>query len=118
MSKAARIGILATSSCVPQVEFHRGLQKLHEAGFETVVHEQVARQSFTFAGPDQDRAEALWELATDETIDILWCARGGYGATRLLPLLQDLTKRHGPPRKKLLVGYSDVTVIHEFVRTS
>jgi muramoyltetrapeptide carboxypeptidase LdcA involved in peptidoglycan recycling len=95
-----------------------GLAKLHEAGFETVVHEQVAKQSFTFAANDQERADALWELSTDELIDILWCARGGYGATRLLPILQNLTERDGPPRKKLLVGFSDVTVLHEFVRTA
>jgi muramoyltetrapeptide carboxypeptidase len=111
-----RVGILATSSCVPQVELHMGLSRLHDAGFETVVHEQCSRQSFTFAGTDEERAEAIWELATDDSIDILWCARGGYGATRLLPILHDLTQRHGPPRKKLLIGYSDVTVLHEFVR--
>jgi len=116
MSKSLRVGILASSSCVPQVEFHMGLQKLHDAGFETVVHEQVASQSFTFAGSDEERTGALWELATDDSIDILWCARGGYGATRLLPLLENLTNAHGPPNKKLLIGYSDVTVLHEFVR--
>ena len=117
MTNAARVGILATSSCVPQVELHMGMKLLHDAGFETVVHENCSKQSFTFAGTDQDRADAFWELATDDSIEILWCARGGYGATRLLPLLHDLTQRHGPPRKKLLIGYSDVTVLHEFVRT-
>jgi len=118
MSSPLRVGILATSSCVPQVELHTGLACLHDAGFETVIHEQCSKQSFTFAGNDDERAEAIWEFATDNSIDILWCARGGYGATRLLPLLHDLTQRHGPPRKKLLVGYSDVTVLHEFVRTN
>lgn len=116
MSNGLRVGILATSSCVPQVELHMGLGKLHEAGFETVVHENCSKQSFTFAGEDQERAEALWEFASDDSIDIVWCARGGYGATRLLPILHELTQRHGRPRKKLLIGYSDVTVIHEFVR--
>jgi muramoyltetrapeptide carboxypeptidase len=94
-----------------------GVARLHQAGFETVVHEQCSKQSFTFAGTDEERAEAIWEFATDDSIDILWCARGGYGATRLLPLLHHLTQLHGPPRKKLLIGYSDVTVFHEFVRT-
>jgi muramoyltetrapeptide carboxypeptidase len=118
MSQPLRIGILAASSCVPKVEFQIGLQRLQNAGFETLVHEQCLSQSFTFAGTDEERANALWELATDDSIDILWCARGGYGATRLLPLLQELTRSHGPPPKKLLVGYSDVTVLHEFVRTN
>src|SRR5687768_6084898 len=27
-----------------------------------------------------------------------------------------MTRDHGPPPRKLLVGYSDVTVLHEFVR--
>ncbi len=116
MSQPLRVGIVAASSCVPQVELHMGLQKLHEAGFETVVHEQCLAQSFTFAGTDQQRAEAIWEMANVESIDIIWCARGGYGATRLLPLLDELTQKHGPPRRKMLVGYSDVTVLHEFVR--
>jgi muramoyltetrapeptide carboxypeptidase LdcA involved in peptidoglycan recycling len=44
-------------------------------------------------------------------------ARGGYGAARILPILDELTVRHGPPPRKLLVGYSDVTVLHEYVRS-
>jgi muramoyltetrapeptide carboxypeptidase len=117
MTQPLRVGIVAASSCVPQVEFQMGLQKLHDAGLQTVVHDQCHSQSFTFAGTDEERANAIWEMATDESIDIIWCARGGYGATRLLPLLDNLTHKHGRPRRKLLVGYSDVTVLHEFVRT-
>jgi muramoyltetrapeptide carboxypeptidase len=116
MSNPLRVGILATSSCVPQVELHMGIQLLQDAGFQTLVHENCSKQSFTFAGADQERAQALWDLAIDDSIDILWCARGGYGATRLLPILHDLTNRHRPPKKKLLIGYSDVTVLHEFFR--
>ena len=37
MSKPLRVGILASSSRVPQVEFHMGVGKLTEAGFETVT---------------------------------------------------------------------------------
>jgi len=49
--------------------------------------------------------------------DAIWMARGGYGAQRILPLLDELTARGGRPKKKLLIGYSDVTVLHEYVRT-
>ena len=51
------------------------------------------------------------------TVPVLWAARGGYGAGRLLPILERMTKEHGVPTRKLLVGYSDVTVLHEFVRS-
>jgi muramoyltetrapeptide carboxypeptidase len=98
-------------------EFERGVQHLRASGFDPIVHEQVPTQHFTFAGTDEARAAAIYQFATDASIPVLWAARGGYGAARLLPLLDELTARHGVPQeRKLLVGYSDVTVLHEFVR--
>ena len=112
-----RVGIFAASSAVPMFEFERGVQHLRASGFEPVVHEQVSSQHFTFAGRDEERAAAIYAYAMDPTIPVLWAARGGYGAGRLLPLLDELTARNGvPPQRKLLVGYSDVTMLHEFVR--
>ncbi len=113
-----RIGIFAASSTVPMIEFERGVQHLRESGFEPIVHAQVSKQHFTFAGTDEQRVTALFEYAMDRTIPVLWAARGGYGAARLLSLLDKLTKHRGIPPKKLLVGYSDVTVLHEYVRNA
>ena len=111
-----RIGIVAASSVVPMVELGLGVQRMRESGLDVSVHEHCAGREFLFAGSDQQRAESLYEYATSPEIDIVWCARGGYGATRLLPLLAQMTADRGVPRKKLLVGYSDVTALHEFVR--
>jgi len=109
------IGIIAASSATPMVELEMGVERLRAAGFTVEVHPTVREQHFTFAGTNEQRAHALWEYAGDERSSILWCACGGYGATRLLPLLDQLTARHGPPPRKLLVGYSDVTALHQFV---
>ncbi|HEY1683277.1 MAG TPA: LD-carboxypeptidase [Tepidisphaeraceae bacterium] len=111
-----QIGIFAPSSVVGLVELNFGIESLREHGFAVKVLPQVKRQSFTFAGTDEQRAGAMFDLAKDSRIDILWAARGGYGAQRMLPLLAELTKRHGKPEKKLLIGYSDITVLHEFAR--
>jgi muramoyltetrapeptide carboxypeptidase len=113
-----RVGIFAASSTVPQFEFQRGLHYLRANGFEPVVHDQVLKHHFTFAGADAQRAQAIFEYAIAETIPVLWAARGGYGAARLLPLLDRITEDRGIPPKKLLVGYSDVTVLHEYVRSA
>ncbi|MEO6436819.1 MAG: LD-carboxypeptidase [Tepidisphaeraceae bacterium] len=111
------IGIFAASSIVPPIEFQAGIEFLSKSGFDPRTAEQVLKHDFIFAGSDEERAEAIYRLAIDPSIPILWAARGGYGAGRLLPILQQLTKAHGMPKqKKLLVGYSDVTVLHEFVR--
>lgn len=116
MSDRTRIGIVAASSVVPSLEFQLGVEFLREHFFEVSVHPQVLEQHFTFAGTDHRRAEALYAFAQDPRLDVVWMARGGYGAARLLPILDELTAKHGVPQKKLLVGYSDVTVLHEYCR--
>jgi muramoyltetrapeptide carboxypeptidase len=114
---AVRVSVIAPSSPVPMVELAAGVEILQREGFTVRVHDQCARQHFTFAGTDRERVNALAALAYAPDIDVSWCARGGYGATRLLPLLDDITRNRGVPPRKLLVGYSDVTALHEYVRT-
>ena len=111
------IAIVAASSVVPRIELEEGVARLRTEGFETFVHPHCFETHFTFAGNDRQRAEALWQVATDDRFNVVWMGRGGYGAARVLPLLDELTARHGPPPRKLLVGYSDVTVLHEYART-
>src|SRR5262249_41413164 len=50
------------------------------------------------------------------SVDIVWCARGGYGAYRMLARVMELIEGKGKPPRKLLVGYSDVTAVLSFVR--
>jgi muramoyltetrapeptide carboxypeptidase len=119
MESPVRVGVVAPCSPVGQVELGFGIEVLREAGFEVKVHPQCAKQHFVCAGTDQERAEAFFEYAYDPEVDVIWSARGGYGAGRLLPLLAEMSQSRGKPAQnppKLLVGYSDVTMLHEFVR--
>jgi len=110
-----RIGIIAPSSPVGPVELELGLRWLRSCGFEVVVHPRALDRHYLHAGPDEDRAGQLLDFAFDDAIDVVWCARGGNGAARLPPLLRAATRDRRPPRK-LLVGYSDITVLHQFAR--
>lgn len=113
-----KVGIFAASSIVPHVEFTAGVEHLRKFGFDPIVNAQVSKHHFMFPGSDEDRAESIYGFAKDPSVNVLWAARGGYGAGRLLPILDKLTRERGaPPPKKLLIGYSDVTVLHEFART-
>ncbi|GMV43671.1 MAG: peptidase S66 [Myxococcales bacterium] len=60
------------------------------------------------AAPDAWRAWSLVDAIDDPSVDAIWCARGGYGAGRLLPRVADALGRLGKP----LVGFSDVTALH------
>lgn len=110
------LGIIAPSSKVPLSELELGVGCLKEAGFSVKVHPQCRKQSFLFAGEDEVRARAFFDYAVDGGLPVLWCARGGYGAIRILPYLDRLTSERGIPEKKLLVGYSDATALLEYVR--
>jgi len=116
MAKLPTVGIVAPCSVVPQVELQAGVDYLRSLGFDVRVHDQVKEHHFTFAGTDESRVRSFFEYATDPSIDIVWSARGGYGASRMVPLLDQLTREKGKPKKKLLIGYSDVTVLHEYTR--
>jgi muramoyltetrapeptide carboxypeptidase len=107
------IGIAAASSVVNQQNLEKSLERFARWGVPVAVADQVRLAKRYLAGPDEARAEALDLFARDSSIGTIWCARGGYGATRLLPLLDRLgtpaaMRRH----PKLLIGYSDVTGLH------
>ncbi|MEB3245514.1 MAG: LD-carboxypeptidase [Vampirovibrionales bacterium] len=60
------------------------------------------------AGQDAERLSDFNAALQDPEVHAIWCARGGYGCMRLLPLLDwDLIKQH----PKWLIGFSDVTVL-------
>ncbi|MFI5379474.1 MAG: LD-carboxypeptidase [Tepidisphaerales bacterium] len=110
-----RIAIFAPSSTVGRHELMRGIELLRAHGFPCDIHPHTFATHFTFAGADQLRLEGLSRWAWFSDIDIVMAARGGYGATRLLPMLDELTATVGVPNRKLLVGYSDMTALHAYV---
>lgn len=63
----------------------------------------------TFAASDADRLADLRAALADPSVDVILCARGGYGCVHLLSEeLQELVRRN----PKWLVGFSDVSALH------
>lgn len=61
------------------------------------------------AGTDAQRASDLNEAFSRKDIAGIFCLRGGFGAMRLLPLLDFDMIRQNP---KPLIGYSDISALH------
>lgn len=61
------------------------------------------------AGTDERRAADINAMYADDTIRAVFAIRGGWGAARILPLLDWRMIRSHP---KLLIGFSDVTALH------
>ena len=100
------IGVIAPASNVKPDWLAKGEAELHRLGFKTKHLDSILDKSLYTAGSDQRRAEELNAMFADQSVRAIFAARGGYGAVRILPLLNDETIRANP---KIVMGYSDIT---------
>jgi muramoyltetrapeptide carboxypeptidase len=102
-----KIGITATARKISPEELQAFEKLLAERGYEAVYSKHLFAQSHQFAGSDQERAEAFVALWNDPEVKAIWCARGGYGTARMLPLIS----KHLTEARKWIIGFSDVTAL-------
>jgi muramoyltetrapeptide carboxypeptidase len=77
-------------------------------GYQVQVPEGLFVRNGYLAGSDTERAALFMRLLEDDSIHAIFCARGGFGSMRLLPLLDfDIICS----RPKILVGFSDITAL-------
>lgn len=107
----ARVALVAPSSAVAADRLGPAQDAVKALGLEPVPYPScyaTSRHGY-FAADDVQRASDLQAAFADDSIDGVLCLRGGYGAHRLLPLLDlDAIAR----RPKLFAGYSDITALH------
>ena len=105
----ARVGLIAPSSPIAVNRWQQTINNLEGMGFELVYDERTVLSKFGYlAGKDEMRAREINRMFSDKSIDAIWCVRGGYGAARILPMLDYDIIRANP---KVLIGYSDVTAL-------
>ena len=93
-------------------DLERAVSTTRAMGWEPVVGSYVLERDGYLAGSDEHRADDFNRFACDESIDGIWCIRGGYGAMRLLDALDYDAWRRKP---KTLLGYSDITALHSAI---
>lgn len=104
----SRIGIVAPAGPFDPGRFEKGIEVLERQGYEPVIPDGLATRKGYLAGSDTHRAEIFMRFFTDSSIDAVWCARGGYGAMRILPLLDYAAIGQNP---KIFIGFSDITAL-------
>ncbi len=90
-------------------EVNQAKDLLKSWGLNVIIGEHVFKRANHFAGTDDERAEDFQNALDNPNIKAIWCARGGYGTVRILDKL-DYTKFKANP--KWVIGYSDITAIH------
>ncbi len=112
------VGVVATSGVVPEDRLQAGVARLESWGLRVTVGPHVLGRhpSLSYlAGSDEDRAADFAAAWADPDLAAVWIARGGYGAQRMVDLLD--WRRLAEVEPKLLVGFSDVTALHQAVAT-
>ena len=102
------IGVVAPGAAVDREFLERGVNELVRQGYRVKVSPRALARDRILAGSDQERAAELMRFFADPEIRAIFAARGGYGAGRLLPLIDFDTLRSTP---KIFVGFSDQTFL-------
>jgi muramoyltetrapeptide carboxypeptidase len=108
-----RVAVVAPASGFDRPAFEAGLALIgarYRVEYGTGLFE---RQRY-LAGDDERRLTELNAALADPGIRAVFCARGGYGATRLLARLGS-PGAHAPA--KPLVGFSDITSLHLWLQS-
>ncbi len=106
LEKEQTLGIVSPSYWLSKLDLERAVALFKKQAYNIKLGDSVFLQDGPFSGTPQKRAEDIHALFCDANIDAIICARGGYGANKVLPLLDfDLIRNH----PKIFLGYSDIT---------
>ena len=109
LKKGDAIGITCPAGFITLEDIQPAVTKMQEWGFEIKIGSTVGKKDVTFGGTDEERLQDLQQMLDDKTIKAIMCARGGYGAVRIIDNI-DFKKFIAHP--KWIIGFSDITVIH------
>ena len=109
LKKGDTIGITCPAGYITLQEIQPAITKMQEWGYAIKIGDTVGKRDFTFGGTDEERLKDFQQMLDDKTIKAIMCARGGYGAVRIIDSI-DFKKFVLHP--KWIIGFSDVTVIH------
>ena len=104
----SRLGVCAPSARFDTEKLNSGIQIIEALGFKVKVPEEIFKKKRYLAGDDIVRANVVNDLFQDPAIDGIICARGGFGALRILDHLNwNIIKQNPKP----FIGFSDNTAI-------
>lgn len=107
-----KVAIIATARKISAEELQPAVTFLESYGLTVTLGKHVFANEHQYAGTDTQRAEDLQWALDDKEIKAVFMARGGYGTVRLMEAI-DLSGFLKAP--KWIVGYSDITVLHNTI---
>ncbi len=106
------VGIISTARKISVQEIQPAITLLESWNLKVKIGKTIGLEENQFAGTEEERAKDFQDMLDDDEVNAIWCARGGYGTVRIIDAL-DFSKFKKNP--KWIVGYSDVTVLHNHI---
>jgi muramoyltetrapeptide carboxypeptidase len=105
------VRVISPASAPERSAFGRGVAELERLEYRVRLASPEMNPDGYFAGPLARRAAELKAALLDGESAAILCARGGYGTAAVL----DKLEMGRAPRPKLVVGYSDITMLHTYL---
>ncbi|MDX1937250.1 MAG: LD-carboxypeptidase [Flavihumibacter sp.] len=106
------IAITSPAGYITLDEIQPAIKQIESWGLKVRVGSSIGKRDFTFGGTDEERAADMQVLLDDHKVKAILCARGGYGAVRIVDRLNFTQFLQHP---KWLIGFSDITVLHSHI---
>ncbi|MFH1090984.1 MAG: LD-carboxypeptidase [Pseudomonadota bacterium] len=113
LKRGDTIGIVAPAWSFDPHKFKKGVAYLKRLGFKVKFDSAIFKRYWSMAGHDRERAEQINRMFADKEVKAIFCAKAGYGSIRTVPYLDRKVIRKNP---KIFVGYSDITVLLEYLQ--
>ena len=99
-----KIKIVSPSGAIDPQYIDRATEVLRGWGYGVSEAAHARGKVGRFAASDEERVADIAEALTDPAVDMILCARGGYGLQRIIDRI--------PPIHKPIIGFSDITALH------
>jgi len=109
LKKGDTVALLAPASYCEEDRLPQAIKAIESYGLRPKVMASCYARHGYFAGSDSLRANDIMAAFADSSVHGIFALRGGYGAQRLLPLLDYELIAKNP---KIFCGYSDITALH------
>ncbi len=116
LKKNDHVRILCTARSAVQADLKPALELLESWGLRVSYGKTIGAINHQFGGTTSLRITDFQDALNDEDIDAIWIARGGYGTVQIIDDV-DFSAFAKADFKKLIIGYSDVTVLHSHLQS-
>ena len=115
LKKGSKIGVIAPAGRIFEHELTFAKEWAEKQGFSLEIPKDLFTEfnlGYWYAGDTNHRLKITQEALNNPDLDAIWCARGGYGSVKIIDDLDFSTFLNNP---KWLIGYSDITVFHNYL---